>query len=272
LEGQSEEVVLAVGAHPDDIEFMMAGTMVQLGRAGAQLNMWNVTDGSLGSTSESREATSSRRLAEALRSADLAGASLHPPIAEDMRLARTPELLGRALSVIRTVRPSVMLVPSPLDYHPDHEAASDLVVTAALQRALPAAFADPVTSPWNGPVTIYHALPFGLRGPMRGRVRAGQWVDIGEVMGLKREMIAAHASQAELLAETQGSSPLELMEAMAVRSGSDSGRSTFAEGWRRRLHIGLAPRDLDPMGEMLGPLCRTDPDYEAELAEGTSDE
>jgi N-acetylglucosamine malate deacetylase 1 len=272
VDNSEVEVVLAVGAHPDDIEFMMAGTLLLLGRAGASLHMWNMTDGSLGSVQQDAEATAARRYEEAGRSARIANAVIHPPIAADMRLARTPELLARATAVIRTVRPTLLLVHSPADYHPDHEAACGLAVSSALLRAMGALASEPPVDAWNGDLAVYHASPFGLRAPLRAKVRAGQWVDIASVMDVKRQMLAVHSSQIELLRQTQGDDPLCAMERMAAESGRDSGRFKYSEGWRRRLHIGLSAVERDPLSELLGTLCVADPGYEAALEDGTAEE
>lgn len=255
---------LAVGAHPDDVEFMMSGTLELLRRVGAEVHVWSMTDGCLGSLEEGRGAAAVR-IAEASASSDLAQATFHPPIASDMGLSLDRGTLARAAAVIRKARPRVMLVPSPSDYHPDHEAASRIAVAAALVRAMPALVSDPAEKPWDGQVTVYHAMPHGLEDPMRARVRAGQYVDISDVMDLKRKMLAAHASQRELLLATQGEEPVVAMDFMAAEVGAQSGRFELAEGWRRHSHIGLSHEDSDPLGELLGSRCWTDPDHEASL-------
>jgi len=47
-------VVLAASAHPDDIEFMMAGTLLLLKEAGAEIHMWNLANGHCGTASSSK--------------------------------------------------------------------------------------------------------------------------------------------------------------------------------------------------------------------------
>ncbi|MHB8896402.1 MAG: PIG-L deacetylase family protein [Candidatus Geothermincolia bacterium] len=258
-------VVLAAGAHPDDIEFSMAGTLALLARSGALVHAWSLTDGSLGSLDLSRRETARVRFAEAGASADLIGARLHPPIAADMRLIYNTETLARATAIIREAKPLIVLAPSPEDYHPDHESASRIVVSAALARGLPGFVSEPAMPPWDGDIVIYHAMPHGLRGRLRDRVRAGQYVNTDTVMDLKKEMLSCHASQRELLIRTQGADPVAQMEWMAEFMGHASGRSATAEGWRRHVHTGLSGIDNDPLSEILGPLCWTDPDYEVSL-------
>jgi LmbE family N-acetylglucosaminyl deacetylase len=258
-------VALAAGAHPDDIEFMMAGTLLLLRAAGASIHMWSISDGSLGSLSADRRATAKVRLEEARASSRFAGAEFHEPVAPDMGVTCDPDTVARAAEVIRRVRPRIILAHSPADYHPDHEASSRLVVSAAFVRAVPQLEAERDIPPWDGATTIYHALPFGLLDPMRKRVRAGQYVNTGEVMPQKRRMLSMHSSQQEWLERDLGIDYLSEMERMSAEAGRASGRFEQAEGWRRRLHLGLSPEDSDPLSEVLGPLCWTDPGYEESL-------
>ncbi len=248
-------VALAVGAHPDDIEFMMAGTLAMLRRRGAEVHMWNLTDGSLGGFGEDAGGVAAIRAAEARASAAVLGATLHPPIARDMELSFDREAQARVTSVIRDVEPAIILAPSPMDYHPDREAASRIVVAAALARALPAYRSDPPAPPWGGDLTIYHALPHGLLDPLGGKVAAGLYVDVSGLMDIKRKMLDAHDSQKPLLASTQGADPLVLMEAMATAAGADSRAFAMAEGWRRRAHTGLSRSPRDPLAELLDRGC-----------------
>lgn len=219
------------------------------------MHMWNLTDGSLGFAGEGAGRVAAVRAAEARASAAVISATLHPPIARDMELCRDRKTQARVASVIRRVEPVIILAPSPVDYHPDHEAASRIVVAAALSRALPAFVSDPPAPPWGGDLSIYHALPHGLLDPLDGKVTAGLYVDISGVMDLKRKMLGAHDSQKHLLASTQGADPLVLMEEMAAVAGSDSGVFARAEGWRRRAHTGLSRSEEDPLLELLGRDC-----------------
>src|SRR5437899_1452264 len=94
-------VVLAAGAHPDDIEFGMAGTLLALKRAGASIHLWNLADGSCGTANLRPRIIAAKRWKEAQASARVAGATLHAPIAADLALFFEPVLLSRAAAVIR---------------------------------------------------------------------------------------------------------------------------------------------------------------------------
>src|SRR5438105_3208412 len=87
-------IVLAAGAHPDDIEFGMAGTLLLLKQAGAQIHMWNLADGACGTATLEPSAIRDLRWKESLASAGVAGATAHPPIGQDLGLFYEPALLS----------------------------------------------------------------------------------------------------------------------------------------------------------------------------------
>ena len=262
----SRPVALAAAAHPDDIEFLFAGTLLRLRDAGCEIHMWNLANGSCGTATEDKDTIVRIRRAEAEASAAVAGAHYHPPLADDLMLYYTQDLVARAAAVIRQVKPTIMLVPSPEDYMEDHTNACRILVTAAFVRAMRNFPCEPPTPPWDGPTVLYHALPHGLRDGLRRLVRPGQYVDIGPVLETKRKMLAQHRSQKDWLEASQGiGAYVSEMEAMCRRLGTMSGRFEFAEGWRRHSHLGFAGPDDDPLSELLGDACWTDPDYEAAL-------
>lgn len=259
-------IVLACAAHPDDIEFLMAGTVLRLRDAGAEIHLWNLADGACGTATLEPSAIAALRWREARDAAALIGATMHPPIAADLGLVYDAAHLARAVAVVRAVRPTVLLVQSPQDYMEDHQNACRLAVTAAFARTMRNAVVDPPTPPYDAEVAVYHALPHGLRDGLRRRVRAGQYVDVAPQLAAKRAMLACHRSQKEWLDVSQGMDAyLDAMESFAHDVGRLSGRFAAAEGWRRHNHLGFGPRDFDPLGALLGDACWTDPAYEADL-------
>jgi len=258
---QNPPVVLAVGAHPDDIEFMMAGTLLRLGDAGCVIHMWNIADGRCGSVEPDGDGIAAIRLTEARASAGHAGAVLHLPVAEDILILYEPSLIRRTAAVIREVAPDIILAPSPDDYMEDHRNASRLVANAAFVRGMPNFVTAPPLPPVSGDIAVYHALPYGLRDDMRRIVRPGMFVDIEPVMDRKRAMLTCHESQRIWLDMSQGvGSYIGHMERMAGEVADWSGRYRFAEGWRRHLHLGLGPERYDPLSRILDGSCMTVPD------------
>ena len=265
----ARKVAFAVAAHPDDIEFVMAGTLILLGRAGYQLHCMTLANGSCGTATRSREEIVALRAREAGAAAQLIGATHHPSLVDDIDVFYEKTLLARLGAVIRRVNPSVLLVPSPEDYMEDHANSARLAVSAAFCRGMRNFPTEPPTEPVAGEVALYHALPYGLRDGLRRRVLAGLYVDITPVVALKREMLAQHRSQREWLDHSQGlGAYLKAMEEMSAEVGRMSGRFRYAEGWRRHSHLGFSEPGFDPLSEALGEGVLIDEAYQQALERG----
>ncbi|MCC6155866.1 MAG: PIG-L family deacetylase [Candidatus Hydrogenedentes bacterium] len=264
----SHHVVFAVAAHPDDIELMMAGTMLMLGRAGCELHYINLCNGCMGTADHDPAAIAAIRAEEAREAARILGATWHPPMVDDLDLFYDRLLPRRLGAIIREVRPTIMLLQSPHDYMEDHMNACRVAVTAAFTRGMRNFFTEPLRDPIDKEVTLYHALPWGLRDPLRRIVRAGQYVDITSVVPAKRAALAAHKSQKEWLDRSQGlDSYLTTMEEMAKQVGGMSGKFEYAEGWRRHLHLGFCAENADPLSEVVGDMGIIDTKYARNIEE-----
>jgi LmbE family N-acetylglucosaminyl deacetylase len=249
----SAAAVLAVFAHPDDIEFVAAGTLLLLAESGWQTHCLTLSGGDCGSLTEDRDRTRRIRTAEARAAAAILGASYHDGFADDLLIFYEEPLLRKLAAVIRRVRPRIVLTHAPADYMEDHVNTSRLTITAAFVRAMPNFVTDPPVEPCPGDVTVYHAMPHGLCDGLRRPVEPDLFVDTTAVQATKRRALAAHASQSSWLDATQGmGSYLDSADDMARAVGRMSGRFQFAEGWRRHLHLGLSARDEDPLAEALG--------------------
>jgi N-acetylglucosamine malate deacetylase 1 len=119
---------LAIAAHPDDIEFVMAGTLLLLRRAGWEIHCLNVASGSLGSLTQSPVEIARVRRREAQAAARLLDAVWHPPICADMEVFYDNATLRRVCAVVREARPDVVLTHSPQDYMEDHMNTARLAV------------------------------------------------------------------------------------------------------------------------------------------------
>jgi LmbE family N-acetylglucosaminyl deacetylase len=257
---------LAVAAHPDDIEFYMAGTLLLLRRAGWDIHYLNLSSGSCGSSVENAARTRRRRLAESRRAAALLGATHHPGFADDLEILYELPALRRLAAVMRAVAPTVVLTHSPQDYMEDHTNTCRLAVTAAFARGMPNFRTTPPRRAIPGDVTLYHAMPHGLRDSLRRRVVPGLFVNTTAVHAVKRTALAAHASQKAWLDASQGmDSYLRAMDDMSRAVGRLSRRFQHAEGWRRHLHLGFSAADSDPLRDALGRDCLINQAYEHSL-------
>ncbi|MBN1459545.1 MAG: PIG-L family deacetylase [Armatimonadetes bacterium] len=241
---------------------MMAGTLLLLGKAGYDLHYLNIANGSCGTATHTKEEIVAIRTGEARYAAGLLGAKYHPPFVDDIDIFYENDLLAKVGAVVREVQPRILLVPSPQDYMEDHVNAGRLAVTAAFCREMRNFPTDPPVAPVGGEVTVYHALPYGLRDGLRRLVVPEYYVDISEVLAAKREALAQHRSQKEWLDESQGlDAYLETMEHMSAEVGRLSGRWEYAEGWRRHSHLGFCQEDDDPVMEALGERVLVNEDY-----------
>ena len=128
--------VFAFSCHPDDIEFMMAGTLLLLRDAGCGIHYMNLADGSCGGTTHDARETARIRRGEAIESAALLGSTFHESITRDIEVFYQDELIRRATAVIREVAPDILLLPSPEDYMEDHMITARIGVTAAFSLRL----------------------------------------------------------------------------------------------------------------------------------------
>jgi N-acetylglucosamine malate deacetylase 1 len=250
----------AVAAHPDDIEFVMAGTMILLGRSGYELHYMNIANGCCGSVEYSAEHTRQIREREAIAAADSIGAVFHTSLCNDLEIFYDDGTLRQLSAIIREVGPEILLVHAPSDYMEDHMNACRLALSAAFTRGMPNYETQPRREPIEQNVTIYHAQPHGNRDSLRRLVRPEIFVDIAGVLTQKSKMLACHASQKAWLDASQGlDSYLETMKELMREVGQLSGRFEYAEGWRRHLHLGYCGADDDPLCAALGEHAFVDP-------------
>jgi LmbE family N-acetylglucosaminyl deacetylase len=242
----------AVAAHPDDIEFVMAGTLILLRNAGYEIHIMNIANGCCGSSTHNASETARIREKEAVAAADSIGAEFHPSLVNDLEIFYDHQTLSRLAAVMRAVAPEILLVHAPSDYMEDHMNACRLAITAAFARGMPNYPTQPLRPPVEQSVTVYHAQPHGNRDPLSRLVRPDLFVDVGDVMAEKTAMLACHKSQQQWLDTSQGlNSYLEAMRDLMREVGRMSGRYEYAEGWRRHNHLGLCATEADPLGEAL---------------------
>ena len=181
---------LCLVAHPDDIEFYCAGSVVLMTRHGATVDFVVATSGDKGARDTKRSREKLARVRE--REQEVAAAVLgvkrvtflrHP----DAELVESLELREAFVREIRTTRPDVLLTfdPNvPYRFHPDHR----VVGRVALDAAWPCA-RDPLTFPDAGePHETAEAWCFG-------GVQPNLDIDVAEVLDTKIQSRLAHESQ-----------------------------------------------------------------------------
>jgi len=242
---------IAIAAHPDDIEMMMAGTLLLLKQAGYEIHYMNLSVGNCGTTEYATEDITRMRVDEAKQAAEIIGAHFHPPFCNDLEILYDVATLRRVAAVIREVKPTIVLTHSPEDYMEDHINTCRLAVTASFARGMRNFESQPPRPFDNYDCTIYHALPHTLRDNFRRRIVPGAFVNTASVHGIKLEALKAHKSQQSWLDTSQKmNSYLQTMEDVSLQVGAMTGIFTHAEGWRRHLHVGFCGPHDDPLKDL----------------------
>jgi LmbE family N-acetylglucosaminyl deacetylase len=244
----SAKSCIAIAAHPDDIEFLMSGTLLLLRKAGYEIHYWNLANGCCGSTQYSATETARIRREEAASAAKAIGAMFHESICNDLEIYYDAPTLRKVAAVIREVTPEIVLTHSPVDYMEDHTNTCRLAVTAAFSRGMPNFVTDPPRPAVNNPVTVYHAQPYSHRDPLGNVIEPTIVVDTTDLIDRKQKMLAKHVSQKQWLDESQGvNSYLDKLAALDAEVGKMSGIFKHAEGWRKHLHMGFCGEADDPL-------------------------
>jgi LmbE family N-acetylglucosaminyl deacetylase len=243
-------VILAVHAHPDDLELLAGGTLARLARAGHAVTMVTATAGDGGSAEYDGVETARIRQAEAAASAAHIGATYRCLGFSDFSVFNDDPTRRAVTELIRSVRPDVVITASPIDYHADHEAISQLVRDAC--------FGAPVINYATGPSAPMEVIPHLYFTDATGaRDREGRpmerhfGVDVAETFAAKQAMLAEHRSQAAWVARQHGVTDfLASMDAFTRRVGHDFGVE-LAEGFRQYRHqpYPTSPRLQDLLGD-----------------------
>ncbi|MGD0142011.1 MAG: PIG-L family deacetylase [Rhizomicrobium sp.] len=224
--------ILAIHAHPDDIETLAAGTLVLLGSLGHRLTIATVTAGDCGSVEHDRQETARIRKNEARNVAAIIGAAYWCAELDDLAVFNDDPSRRRVTELIRSVRPDIVITAAPADYHPDHEATSVLVRDAC--------FAAPVPNYATGSARPLDAIPhLYFMDPIEGRDRDGNKiapdfaVNVEAQMETKRRMLGAHASQQGWVVKQHGIDDYAgAMDAWTKKRGKSFG-VLYAEGFRQ---------------------------------------
>ena len=248
---RNRKAAFAIAAHPDDIEFMMAGTLLLLKKAGYEIHYLNLSRGNCGSIEYDSPTTAKIRLKEARSAAQILGAQFHPPFCNDLEILYDLKTLRRLAAVIREVKPAILLTHSPADYMEDHMNTCRLAVTAAFARGMPNFKSVPARATDDYDCTIYHSLPHSLTDNLRRAIVPGAFVNTTTVHPTKLEALKAHRSQQSWLDASQKmNSYLQMCDDISLRVGKLSKKFKHAEGWRRHLHFGFCDADADPLKDL----------------------
>ncbi len=222
--------ILALHAHPDDIEILGAGALALLAQKGHTIVIATASAGELGSTEHAPPELAAIRKREAAAAAAVIGARYLCADLPDLGVFNDDAARRRITDLVREALPDVVITASPADYHPDHEAISVLARDACFASSVPSYAAAP---PIAAIPHLYFMDPIGGRDREGVRIKPDFGVDVGGTMEMKRRMLMKHESQFAWVAKQHGINDyLASMEAWAERRGRDFGVA-HAEGLRQ---------------------------------------
>ena len=216
--------VLAVGAHPDDLEILCGGTLARFVQEGHDVVMCHATRGDRGSFVHSSEEIARIRGGEARRAAEICGAEYATLGFSDGEInAAEPEQKRLVVDLVRDARPDLVITHYPYDYMGDHNEISKLVFECSFYATLPL---YETGKPHHSSVTpIYH-----IETIMGLGFQPTEFVDITATIETKVAMLEAHESQLTWLRDHDGVDIVEQMRTTSRFRGQQCGVA-YAEGF-----------------------------------------
>ena len=221
---QFPQRVLAVGAHPDDLEVQVAGTLARYAHMGCHVTMAVATDGSAGHMEIMAEELAAIRKKEAYESASLIGADFHWLGYKDELIADDIPTRLAFVELIRIYRPDVIFTHAPNDYHPDHRTVSKLVFDASFLSGLPNVQTNSPAHPGVQPLYYWDTMGGVAFEPT-------EFVDISNFFTQKSAMLSKHVSQIKWLMDHDGMDVLSTIRVNAEFRGQQCGVE-LAEAFR----------------------------------------
>ncbi len=221
--------ILAFGAHPDDIEYTAAGTLLKYKQQGHKIFIALATSGNTGSnTIPTVEEVAATREAEMLEAAKFYDAEVRFLRFDDERLFDCNETRTAVLDAIRWAQPDVIITHNPDDPSPDHAELSKMV--SAMMLSLPGKLQQSNMAPCEKVPSLFF-MEHGMGVNFLPEV----YVDISDVFEIKKQALAKHVSQRAWM-EVFGSGLCDDIEKMNAFRGLQYG-CAYAESFRAfRIH------------------------------------
>ncbi|GJQ20627.1 MAG: bacillithiol biosynthesis deacetylase BshB1 [Bacteroidia bacterium] len=227
--------ILAIGAHPDDLELSCGATLSKLIQRGHSVVLADLTRGELGT-----RGTAEIRLREATKAAEILGAKdRRNLLLPDGNLEKTPSNLKTVIALIRDVKPRMMIIPHSFDRHPDHSHAHTLCREAWFYSGL-----AKIPTEYNGRQQEPHRPDIWFEFMQWHEFAPSIIVDVSETWEIKMRAVRAYESQLHSPKanepETKLSSPqfLDLVEARGRAYGEKIG-VRYGEPFRTPAPLGV---------------------------------
>lgn len=233
--------ILAVGAHPDDLELLCAGTLAKYAVQGHEVTMAIATNGELGSTNLTKVQTAATREEEARAAARIIGAELIWMGFPDAFLFSSEQTRLGFIDLLRIAKPDVVITHYPFDYHPDHRAVAQVLMDVRILVQVPNIQTNHPCPPRGEVPEIY------FMDTLAGiDFQPQEYVDVSDTFKKKQQMLSQHVSQSTWLEDQYKMSYMDLIELVAKFRGIQAGYR-YAEGfrhyqtWPARATAGLLP-------------------------------
>ncbi len=213
--------VLAVGAHPDDLELLCGGTLAKYARRGDEVTLAVATNGEVGSPNLPQEEIAEIRHREAAAAAAVIGAKFIWMNYPDEFLFSNEQTRLAFLNVVRKARPDVILTHAPVDYHPDHRTTGQILWDIRVMTTVPNIRTEEPPCA-TIPEVYYFDTIAGISFVPEF------YVDISETFELKKQMLACHKSQSTWLQDQYQMDYLQFVEYTGRYRGLQCG-ARFAE-------------------------------------------
>ncbi len=224
--------VLAIGAHPDDIEIACSGTLAKCVKRGDKVIVCHVSDGDLGHVIIPPKELAAMRKKEAKTAGSLAGIEVIWGGFSDLDIfTETKEERDKIVDVIRYANPDFIITHNPDDYMPDHTAVSKLVFDAAFTATLPNYKCSSQVYSKDGDVA--KLVPIYYMDTLAGvNFVPTEFVDITDEIELKIKMLNCHESQLVWMREHDGIDFADMVKTCSRYRGYQCG-ADYAEGFRQ---------------------------------------
>lgn len=243
--------VLAIMAHPDDIEFQCAGTLALLKQRGCKIHLATMTSGDCGSVEHGPQAITRTRVREGAAAAKVLDATFDSLGERDLFVCYNRPTLQKVAELVRRYDPWLVITHSPECYMLDHEETAKLVRGACFGAGIPnfaTEAADPAR-PTNGVPYLYYADAMEHNNLFGERIVPQFYIDITAVMPVKTRMLKCHASQRDWLRKHHGVDEyVRKMHELSAERGREAG-VRYAECYRQHLGHGY-PQD-NVLGRLL---------------------
>lgn len=218
--------VLAIGAHPDDIEIACSGTLAKCVKRGDEVTVCHVSSGNLGHVIIPPDELRVIRAAEAKKAGGMAGIKVVCAGFDDLEIFDNNKAArDKIVDVIKSVNPDFIITHNPDDYMPDHTAVSRLVFDASFTATLP--------NYKSGVKEAARLVPIYYMDTLAGvNFQPEEYVDISEEIDLKIRMLECHESQLVWMKEHDGIDFADMVRTCSRYRGYQCG-AEYAEGFRR---------------------------------------